>query len=238
MRSNVPRQRRPRLNTAALAVELAPLIRSGAKRDDIAVPFAYELIATALLTGGRPSEVLGLEVDDISLERATVTFRPHATRRLKNAGSARVVRLQPQLAEILRPWFQQREQIRGGGRLLFPSYRTGQEAMLTDVRKLLDAVGARVGYQPRELNMYDFRHTYCAARLQTLDNGAPVSPFTVGRELSHGGDALVKRVYGHLGQVRQRSENVEYLVKQYGKVKHREKPVREWVKALRVLKAA
>jgi hypothetical protein len=28
-----------------------------------------------------------------------------------------------------------------------------------------------------------FRHTYCAARLQTLDRGAPVAPHTVAKEL-------------------------------------------------------
>ena len=60
-----------------------------------------------------------------------------------------------------------------------------------------------------------FRHTYCSARLQTLDQGAPVSIYTVGRELGHGGDSLVKRVYGHLGQVRHRSEVVEYRVEQH-----------------------
>ena len=60
-----------------------------------------------------------------------------------------------------------------------------------------------------------FRHTYCAARLQTLDNGAPVSEYTMARELGHGGFALVRRVYGHLGQVRHRSEVVEYRVEQF-----------------------
>jgi hypothetical protein len=60
-----------------------------------------------------------------------------------------------------------------------------------------------------------FRHTYCSAHLQTLDQGAPVSTYTVGRELGHGGDSLVKRVYGHLGQVRHRSEVVEYRVEQH-----------------------
>lgn len=53
------------------------------------------------------------------------------------------------------------------------------------------------------------------ARLQTLDNGAPVSIYTVGKELGHGGEALVKRVYGHLGTVRHRSEVMEYRIEQH-----------------------
>ena len=87
--------------------------------------------------------------------------------------------------------------------------------MLTDVRKLLDAVVGCVGYQPRELNLYVFRHTYCAARLQTLEDGAPVSAFTVTREPEHGGEAMVRKVYGHLGQVWHRAEFVEYRVEQH-----------------------
>jgi len=66
-----------------------------------------------------------------------------------------------------------------------------------------------------------------------LDNGAPVSVFTVGRELGHGGDSLVKKVYAHLGTVRHRAEAVEYRVSQHLKAQRHDKPVREWVKALR-----
>jgi integrase len=59
-----------------------------------------------------------------------------------------------------------------------------------------------------------FRHSYCSARLQTLDGGAPVSPFTVSRELGHGSQQMVEDVYSHLGTVRQRSEVVEYKIEQ------------------------
>lgn len=141
------------------------------------------------------------------------------------------MKLWPQLREILKPWIAERKL--AGGRLLFPSVRTGEEAMVTDCRKLLDAVSARVGFAAREVNLYDFRHTYCAARLQTLDGDAPVSPYTVGTELGHGGVSLVNRVYGHLGTVRHRSNAVEYRVQQHLKAEHRQKPVREWMKALR-----
>ncbi len=194
------------------------------------MPFTFELLATALLTGGRPAEVLGLEVHDVNVTREQITFRPNTWRRLKTLTSHRSVPLWPQLEEILRPWLVQRKL--AGGRLLFPSYRTGEEAMLTDCRKLLDPVSARVGFADREVNLYDFRHTYCAARLQTLDGDAPVSPYTAGQELGHGGDSLVKRVYGHLGTVRHRSKAVEYRVQQHLKAQHRERSVREWLKAL------
>ena len=149
----------------------------------------------------------------MSFDRKTITFRPNKWRRLKTATSFRSVPLWPQLEEILRPYVFSTD--RPPSSLLFPSFRTGREAMLTDARKLLDAVAGRVGYQPRELNLYVFRHTYCAARLQTLHGGAPVSAFTVARELGHGGEAMVRKVYGHLGQVRHRTDVVEYRVEQY-----------------------
>jgi integrase len=104
----------------------------------------------------------------------------------------------------------------------------GREAMIDDVRKLLDkvavvwtqssATGAKpqpIDWKPGEIRTKMFRHSYCAARLQTLDNGQAVSTFTVARELGHGGDALVRRVYGHLGDVRHRSEVVEFRVEQH-----------------------
>ncbi len=177
---------------------------------------AYPLLAAFLLTGGRESEVLGLETGDVSFDRKTVTFRPNDWRRLKTASSFRTVPLWPQLEKILRPYVFAAD--RPPSRLLFPSYRTGHEAMITDFRKVLDAVAVRAGWKIGEIRSKMFRHSYCAARLQTLDQGAPVSPYTVARELGHGGDSMVKRVYGHLGHVRHRAKVVEYRVSQHKKV--------------------
>ena len=191
------------------------------KRQDIAAPFMHELLATFLLTGGRRAEVLGLEVSDVSFDRKTVTFRPNAWRGLKTATSHRVVPLWPQLEEVLRPY------VFGGeaplGRLLFPSYRVrgsgerGSEHLLEEPRKAFDAIAERAGWKAGEIRTKMFRHTYCAARLQTLDKGAPVSAFTVAKEMGHGGTALVERIYGHLGTVRHRAKVVEFRVAQWKK---------------------
>jgi integrase len=178
----------------------------------MAVPFIYPLLATFLLTGGRESEVTGLEVEDVSFDRRTVTFRPHAHRRLKTSSSFRVVPLWPQLEEILRAY------VFGSaappGRLLFPATR-GKEQPVQDFRKILDAVAGRAGWKEREVRSRQFRHTYASARLQTLDQGHPVSLYTVQRELGHGSDRLLKEVYAHLGTVRHRSDVVEYRVEQH-----------------------
>jgi integrase len=218
------------VHEAALLLESARRFRSD--RPDLAIPFVYALVATFLLTGGRRAEVLGLEVDDVSFDRKTVTIRPNAHRRLKTITSARVVPLWPQLEEILRGYLFQGGDAPSG--LLFPS-PAGPGAMLTSFRKVLDQVAIAAGFweyvqtpageilksksgEPRRrgtVRSKMLRHTYCGARLQTLDQGAPVSIYTVGRELGHGGDSLVRRVYGHLGQVRHRSEVVEYRIEQH-----------------------
>lgn len=215
---------------AALLLESARRFRSD--RADLAIPYIYPLVATYLVTGGRRAEVLGLEVDDVSFDRKTITFRPNPHRRLKTGTSARVVPLWPQLEEILKAYLFQGGDAPNG--LLFPS-RSGSEAMLQDFRKVLDHVAIAAGMWEYVLDSDGqqvkdeagepvkrgtvrskmFRHTYCSARLQTLDQGAPVSIYTVGKELGHGGDSLVKRVYGHLGTVRHRSEVVEYRIEQH-----------------------
>ena len=41
------------------------------------------------------------------------------------------------------------------------------------------------------------------------------SVYTVAKEMGHGGESMVRRVYGHLGDVRHRAEVVEYRVEQY-----------------------
>ncbi len=127
-----------------------------------------------------------------------------------------LVGLHPQLEEILREYL--RGPHRPTGDLLFPSLATGREAMLTDARKPIDHITERAGWKPGEIRTKMFRHTYCAARLQTLDGGAPIPLYTVSRELGHTSQAMVQKVYSHLGTIRHRSEVVEYRVEQHKKV--------------------
>lgn len=197
---------------AALFLEAARIYQPGAD----ALPFMYPLVATFLLTGGRKSEVLGLELDDVSFNRGTVTFRPNKWRRLKTHTSHRTIPLWPQLEGILRAHVFSVD--RPLGSLLFPSSQSSSERVVTDIRKSLDGIAELAGRQRGEIRTKIFRHTYCTARLQTTDRGAAVAPFTVSRELGHGGRAMVERVYGHLGQNRHRSEVVEYGIEQHAEV--------------------
>lgn len=186
-------------------------------RQSNGVLYLYELVATILLTGGRKSEVTGLRVEDLSFNRRTVTFQPHAARpSLKTRRAHRTVPMHPQLAEILGPYvFPPDHPPRGG--LLFPSRnRGGEDTPLGDFDKALDALARRAGWKDGQIRAHGLRHTWAAARLQTTDRGAPISLYTVQQEGGWSSDEMLQRIYGHLGTVRHRSEVVEFRAEQHG----------------------
>ena len=202
------------IDAAAIVLEVDPAwLRNGdGSRLGRIPPYTYALLATYLLTGGREEEASGLDLKDVSVRKRTITFRPSAHRRLKTPSALRPVPLWPQLTEILEEYLESGYRPTGPG-LLFPAEQTGR--MITDFRKPLDAVAKRAGWSAGEIRTKIFRHTYCATRLQTLDRGHPVSLWTVAKEMGHGGTAMVERIYGHLGTIRHRSEEVEYRVEQH-----------------------
>lgn len=171
-------------------------------------PWIYPLLAAAALTGARKREILGLEVDDISFRYGRIFIRPNDWRDLKTRGSERDVPLWPQLEVILRSYLLKREQAGGLGVLLFPSNRHEEERTLDNVDRALDNIGARAGIEHPRLQA--FRHSYTAARLQTLEHGAPVSLWQVSRELGHSSTKQIESRYGHLSRVTDRKEVVEF----------------------------
>lgn len=168
-----------------------------------AIRFLRPLLATFLLTGARRGEVFGLEVGDVDGAHGVVHIRENAWRRLKRPRHRRTVPLWPQLDTILTEYLEQSGWSDG---LLFPAPGGG---VLRDVRGSLAAALERAGITTR-VTWHTFRHTYTAARLQTTDHGAPVSPYTVMRELGHTSLELIERTYGHLLRASHRAEVVEY----------------------------
>jgi hypothetical protein len=78
-----------------------------------------------------------------------------------------------------------------------------------------------------------FRHTYCSARLATVQrilrpgrdpveddawDYVEVSRFQVQKEMGHGGAQLVNRIYGHAQRLPYRSEVVEYRVDRHREI--------------------
>lgn len=62
----------------------------------------------------------------------------------------------------------------------------------------------------KHLTLKVFRHTYCAARIQTVDAGEPVHLFTVAREMGHSDTQKIKDTYGHVAKERVRLPEVRY----------------------------
>ena len=172
----------------------------------------------------KPSGKTTAEHDDAASDgaRTTTKLRQAKQRRLKNRGSVRTLPIPPELECILAAYLTGPDRPRG--ELLFPTpapVGSNREAMLTDTRNTLEEV-ARIAHriapdemkarfaQPELFRTLLFRHTFCAARLQCVDHGMPISRETVQYEMGHGSKAMIDRVYKHLGRIRHRSEHVEY----------------------------
>lgn len=166
----------------------------------------YVRVAVHLLTGGRGSEVAGLEKADLDLVEDAVWFRPNATRHNvnKSRGTARRVPMWPQLKAILREYLEGPHAPEG------PRLFDGG-----DCRKWMDGVAGALGWPRARVRLNVFRVTYASARVQTLDGGAPVSDWTVQREMGHGSPRMLQQVYVRIGSIRQRREQVEYVWSEY-----------------------
>lgn len=178
----------------------------------------YPFIATLALTGARFTEAAGLLVDDVSFRLGKVYIRPNDYRRLKTKGSKRTVPLWPQLREILEAYLLERERSGGVGTLLFPGRSPkDKEIMVADVRKALDAIATRAGFELGSVRPHGLRHTYTAARIQTCDRGRPVALYTVARELGHSSLDMISDRYGHLHDRAEEggAEEVGFRVEQY-----------------------
>ena len=122
--------------------ELAAILRFAFEtwrpgREELAVPFAPTILATWALTGMRESEGLGLLKTDVRLDAGIIVVQKNEFRRLKTEGSTRVLRIFPQLREILQAYLA--GPLAPQGELFFPSpFADGREAMIQDLRKFLD----------------------------------------------------------------------------------------------------
>jgi hypothetical protein len=87
--------------------------------------------------------------------------------------------------------------------------------MLKDFRKLLDHVAIAVGFGEHARTPAGEVVKDGTGESKRSTRARRYRSIPWGRELGHGGDSLVKRVYGHLGAVRHRAEVVEYRWEQH-----------------------
>ena len=197
--------------------EMAALLDVLEHDPDTELPL-YEITATMAYTGARKEEVIGLCVSDLDFERELIHFRENAHRDIKANGD-RVGPFWPDLQVILGAHLRKTGRVSG---LVFTGPRdlSRTKKIRSGLIKALRAakakaiarvpVAMRESFAAKRIHPHAFRTTYCAARLQTLDNGAPVSPLVVSKELGHSTLAMIERVYARLGTVRVRGSAVSY----------------------------
>lgn len=213
-RPSLPRQSR---TDFLETYEAHALLQAAVHLGLVEIPVAA-LASAYLHTGGRKAEVLGLEIDDIDFTRKLIRFASNQWRTIKDYDE-RSVPMWPALERALREHLRHR---RGTSSLLFEGRNAaGRPQMITSYHKAFTrmkwAAAALLGdvnggkLLAKAINPRVFRVTYCSARLQTLDNGKPVASWTVEAEMGHNSGKMIKRVYGRIGEVRHRSEVVEYV---------------------------
>jgi len=160
-------------------------------------PRWHPYILTALRTGLRPGEMLGLQWGDLNLHNGTLTVRRALVRghltTPKNK-RRRTVDLSPQLVEALVEWRrQQRERWLKKGQPMpewvFPSLE-GTPLILRNVRHVYKRLVEKAELGQRTL--YDTRHTFAS---QLLQAGASI-PY-VAQQMGHGDPSITLKVYAH-----------------------------------------
>jgi integrase len=169
------------------------------------LPAYRDLVATALYTGMRLSELLGLTWDDVDLDRGCVHVRAqlsHAhigslARRVapKTRAAVRQIPLTPQLSALLRD--RRLAAARGAGGDWVFSTRKGTPLSQRNVQRsalhyAADAAGLRL--DGARLRFHDLRHTFASHLI--IDLGVDV--IQVSRMLGHASPSTTLNIYAHL----------------------------------------
>lgn len=192
------------LESARVIVEEA---RSAGRRPPLAC--AYELLATFILTGGRENEIRRLEISDLDFDSHQIEIRG-----TKTEGSDRTIPMHPQLYEILLPYVQ------GLGRTTEYLFTNEAGEPFGDWRKTLDAISERAGFQRGRVRTRMFRTSYITHRLACIDQGAPIEPYKVAREVGHSSLTMIMKVYGRVQRRRVRMNELAFRIDAIGPKMH------------------
>lgn len=193
-----------------------------------ATRFMEPLLCAMVVQGARNEEARGLLRRDIDLDEGRFHIRPNDYRGLKKQWHRRNLRLWPQTRMAFeRHLFipDPREPSRRIERFkpedpVFPGASGG---IIQDVRQSFWSVLVDAGLAnykdpddkkrgiDESITFHTLRHTYCAARLQTTDRGAPVQQHTVMAEMGHRDYKLIAELYGHVHHRAPRGDEVIYL---------------------------
>jgi integrase len=150
------------------------------------------LIATAVHTGMRPSELRGLPWSAVDLKRGTIKVAQRADERgiigsPKSAAARRLIDIPPSLVLLLKQW-----KMASAHELVFANGYGNVESLANITNRcwhpLLKAAGIRTAYK-----LYALRHWHASA---LIHDGA--NPKEVQVEMGHSDISVTFDVYGHL----------------------------------------
>lgn len=217
------------LDTYEAAVFLEALFRRSAAlaADGNLQGYEHPLSAPVALSvmlaysGARPEEGRNVELRDALLGNRRWRLRQHKSPGRTEQEDTRYVPIFPYAHAVLEAYLRVHERP-SPRQLLFPTLgRGGTEVPIRDVRKLyasaqdlaiqmLDEAGVEHDLLEKRIVLRSWRPTYCTARAQTTDHGAPIALGTVRQEMGHSSMTMIARVYERLGDVRPRGPHVEY----------------------------
>jgi integrase len=176
---------------------------------DAAPPRYRTLLASAILTGLRQSELLGLRWRDIDFEDELIRVRNALDRHgndvaLKTQHAARDVILAPVLADALRVQ-QANSAFKAPADYVFAS-KVGTPLHWRNVsRRALEPALKSAGIEP--LRWHDLRHTFASL---LIAGGANI--VFISRQLGHGSSDITLRLYSHLFDRAEQAERTRDLL--------------------------
>jgi integrase len=184
-----------------------------------ALPTYRPLLASALFSGMRLSELLGLRWEDVDFDQGLIRVRHQLSRAtsakparlvpLKTDAGARDIVLLPQLSELLRG-HHVAELVKGCGRARDNVFTTeigtpfyGRNVSVRGLDKAADRAGLNGEDRPR-VSMHHLRHTFASHLILDLK----LDVVTVSRQLGHARPSITSDVYAHLFDQARHAEDI------------------------------
>lgn len=191
----------------ALLLESARIIgcEAQAAGDPHSLPCVYELVATFMLTGAREGEITRLQLRHLDFECRTIHIPDPKTGRV-----ARSIPMHCQLREILSPYVQRL------GRTSGYVFTTTSVEPIYSCLGMLDLIATRAGFREGQIRPTVFRMSYIIHRLACMDQGVPIDPKKVAREVGYTTPGLKKKVIERVQYGRVRMDELAFLPEAIG----------------------
>ena len=163
------------------------------------LPCLYELVATLMLTGAREGEITRLQVRHLDFGSCAIHILDSKTGRV-----ARSIPMHSQQREILWPYVQRL------GRTTGHAFTTTSGEPIYRWLGMFDLIATRAGFLEDQIRTPVFRTSYIIHRLACMDQGVPIDPKKVAREVGYTTPAVKKKVFARVQYGRARMDELAF----------------------------